>query len=97
MKHEYSMATRSPQGPGRRPGEVCTDFQLHKSQIPSDDKRNLFDYTEFRLKKYINLLTDDQQKTTLTDILAKYRKGQVAVAWKGGKPVWIAVTKESKG
>ena len=97
MKHEYSMATRSPQGPGRRPGEVCTDFQLHKSQIPNADRRNLFDYTEFRLKKYIELLTDDQQKTTLTDILDKYRKGRVAVAWKGGKPVWIAVTKESKG
>ena len=97
MKHEYSMATRSPQGPGRRPGEVCTDFQLHKSQIPGSDKRNLFDYTEFRLKKYITQVSDEQQKTTLTEILEQYRKGRVAVAWKAGKPVWITITKESKG
>lgn len=93
MKHEYSMATRNTQGPGRRPGEVCTDFQLHKSQILSSEKKNLFDYTEFRLKKYISQITDEQQKTTLTNILDLYKKGQVAVAWKSGKPVWITVTK----
>lgn len=97
MKHEYSMATRSPQAPGRKPGEVCTDFQLHKSQILASDKRNLFDYTEFRLKKYILQVTDEQQKMTLTDILSQYKRGQVAVAWKAGKPIWISVTKESKG
>lgn len=91
------MATRNTQGPGRRPGEVCTDFQLHKSQIPTSDKRNLFDYTEFRLGRYIAQVRDEQQKTTLEDILLKYSKGLVAVAWKGGKPVWITVTKESKG
>jgi len=91
------MATRNTQGPGRRPGEVCTDFQLHKSQIPSSDKKNLFDYTEFRLKKYITQVSDEQQKTTLTEILSQYKRGQVAVAWKAGKPVWITVTKESKG
>ena len=87
------MATRSPQAPGRKPGEMCTDFQLHKSQLPSSDKRNLFDYTEFRLKLYISQVTDDQQKTTLTDVLALYKKGQVAVAWKNGKPIWLNVTK----
>jgi len=97
MKHEYSMATRNIQGPGRKPGEVCTDFQLHKSQIPSSDKRNLFDYTEFRLSRYISQVRDEQQKSTLEDILLKYARGLVAVAWKGGKPVWITVTKESKG
>lgn len=97
MKHEYSMATRSPQGPVKKPGEVCTDFQMHKSQIPTSDRRNLFDYTEFRLSRYILQLTDDQQLTTLTDILTKYRKGLVAIAWKSGKPVWISITKESRG
>jgi hypothetical protein len=97
MKHEYSMATRSPQVPGRKPGEICTEFQLHKSQILAADKRNLFDYTEFRLKKYISQVNDEQQKTTLEEILLKYRKGMVAVAWKSGKPIWILVTKESRG
>lgn len=97
MKHEYSMATRSPQGPAKKPGEFCTDFQLHKSQILTVDRHNLFDYTEYRLSRYISQLTDDQQKTTLSDILLKYRKGLVAIAWKGGKPIWISVTKESRG
>lgn len=87
------MATRSPQAPGRKPGEMCTDFQLHKSQIQGSVKRNLFDYTEFRLKLYISQVTDDQQKTTLTEVLALYRRGQVAVAWKSGKPIWLNVTK----
>ena len=91
------MATRSPQVPGRKPGEICTEFQLHKSQILAADKRNLFDYTEFRLKKYISQVNDEQQKTTLEEILLKYRKGMVAVAWKSGKPIWILVTKESRG
>jgi hypothetical protein len=87
------MATRNTQGPGRKPGEACTDFQLHKSQILGSSGRNLFDYTEFRLRKYITQITDEQQKTTLTNILDQYKKGQVAVAWKGGKPIWITVTK----
>jgi hypothetical protein len=91
------MATRSPQTPGRKPGEVCTDFQLHKSQIPGSDKRNLFDYTEFRLNRYILQVTDEQQKTTLVNVLENYKKGKVAVAWKAGKPVWISITKESRG
>jgi hypothetical protein len=72
---------------------MCTDFQLHKSQLPSVDKRNLFDYTEFRLKLYISQVTDDQQKTTLSEVLALYKRGQVAVAWKSGKPIWLNVTK----
>lgn len=93
MKHESAMATRTPMTPGRKPGEACTDFQLHKSQAPGFDKRNLFDYTEFRLARYIQQVNDDQQKTTLLEVLAKYKKGLIAVAWKSGKPVWLAVTK----
>lgn len=91
------MATRSPQAPGRKPGEATTDFQLHKSQLPGADKKNLFDYSEFRLKKYILQVTDEQQKSTLVHILDQYKKGLVVVAWKAGKPIWINITKESKG
>ena len=54
------MATRSPQALGRKPGEMCTDFQLHKSQLSGIDKRNLFDYSELRLKLYISQITDEQ-------------------------------------
>lgn len=93
MKHEYTMATRSPQALGRKPGEMCTDFQLHKSQLSGIDKRNLFDYSELRLKLYISQITDEQQISTLTKILDQYKKGQILIAWKSGKPIWISVTK----
>lgn len=96
MKFESCMSTRNPQTPGRKPGESCTEFQLHKSQLPGTSKRNLFDYTEFRLKLYITQVKDEQQRITLENVLTSYKKGLVAVAWRGGKPVWISVTKESK-
>ena len=96
MKHESGMATRTPHPFTRKPGESCTDFQFHKSQS-FGDKRNLFDYTEFRLKLYISQVTDEQQKQTLVEVLSNYKKGLVAVAWKIGKPIWINITKESRG
>jgi hypothetical protein len=97
MSLEKSMSIRNPQLPGRKPGEGCTEFQLHKSQSPGGTKKNIHDYTEFRLKKYIDQVKDAQQKLTLEMVLTSYKKGQVAISWKGGKPVWINVTKESKG
>jgi hypothetical protein len=97
MKFERCMTTRNPQVPGRKPGDTCTEFQLHKSQIaPGGAKKNLVDYTEFRLKLYITQVTDEQQRLALEQVLASYKKGQVAVAWKSGKPVWISITKETK-
>lgn len=95
MKFEPCMATRNPVMPGRRPGEGRTEFQLHKSQLFTGNvgKRNLFDYTEFRLMKYIDQIKDEIQKSTLTKILKEYKQGLVAVAWKSGKPVWLNMTK----
>ena len=97
MKLEAPMATRNPVTPGRKPGETCTDFQLHKSQLftGSMSKRNIFDYTEFRLMRYIEKIKDETQKATLSKILKDYKSGMVAVAWKCGKPVWLSITKES--
>lgn len=96
MKSDASMATRSPQMSGRKPGDVTTEFQLHKSQLQVDVKRRtLFDYSAFRLQRYIENLKDDNQRKTLTDILKKYKQGLVAIAWRRGQPVWINVTKET--
>lgn len=95
MKRENCMSTRNPKVPGHKPGEVCTEFQLHKSQLSTSTKRNLFDYTEFRLKKYIEKLDDEKQKITLTRILSDYKKGYLVIAWKSGRPVWFAITKEN--
>ena len=97
MKLESCMSTRNPQAPGRKPGDSCTEYQLHKSQLPRADKRNLFDYTEFRLRLYISSVTDETQRITLKDILASYKKGWVAIAWRSGKPIWLKVTRESSG
>ena len=89
------MSTRNPQkAPGRKPGEACTEFHLHKSQFSETDKSDVFDYTDHRLTNYISSIKDESQRHTLLEILETYRKGLVAVAWKSGKPVWVKVTKE---
>ena len=96
MNVESCMATRTTGMSGRKPGEGCTEFQLHKSQQPfNGNKRNIYDYSEYRLKLYIEQTVDEQQKMTLKEVLANYKKGMVAVAWKSGRPVWISVTKEN--
>lgn len=89
------MATRNPKLPGRKPGESCTEFQLHKSQLPYFNLKSIFDYTEYRLIRYIEEVEDDQQEITLKKLLDDYKHGKVAIAWKGGKPSWLNVTRES--
>lgn len=92
MKTE--MATKRPKQPSWKFGERCTEFQLHKSQLSLSSVKRIIDYSELRLKYFISTVTDSQQKETLTKVLESYKKGDVAVAWKAGKPVWINVTKE---
>lgn len=95
MKLETQMATRNPSMPAQKPGDVRTEFQLYKSQLNVADSRNLIDYTENRLLKYIEQLKDKKQIITIRTILEEYKKGFVAIAWKSGRPSWISVTKES--
>lgn len=97
MKLKSLMSTRNPQKISKKPGDACTEFHLHKSQIGRSDKKNLFDYTEHRLTVYISYIEDPQQKEEMQKILESYRKGLLAVAWSDGKPVWIKVTKETVG
>lgn len=95
MKLESCMATRNPRVSGRKPNDACTEYQLHKSQVASTYKRNLFDFTDFRLRKHIERTKDENKKAVLTKVLSDYRRGLVAVAWKAGEPVWFTVTKET--
>ena len=92
MKTE--MATKRPKQSGWKFGERCTEFQLHKSQLSLASVKYIIDYSEVRLKHFIKTVSDAQQKETLTKVLNSYKRGEVAVAWKAGKPVWINVTKE---
>lgn len=86
------MSTKYTQG--QKKIDYCTEFQLHKSQNSLSFFKNVFDYSEYRLKIYINHVIDEQQKFTLISVLKQYKSGLVAIAWKSGKPVWLKVTKE---
>ena len=89
------MSIKLPKNARVKPGE-STDFQLHKSQqtIYSGSVRTIVDFTEYRLKRYIKSVTDDQQKLTLKQLLSDYIAGRVAIAWKRGQPIWIKISKD---
>jgi hypothetical protein len=76
--------------------ESCTEFTLHVTQqnFSSSKKRNLIDYSACRLKRYIDTVNDPQQKMVLVALLHDYKKGDVAIAWRRGQPVYVKVTKE---
>lgn len=95
MKFENCMATKTPKSNNKKLGESCTDFQLHKSQSTNYSNREVIDYTEHKLTRFIQKSADEQQKATLIDLLRDYRRGLVAIAWKSGKPIWFNVTKET--
>ena len=91
-----SMATRNPSNAKISVSE-STDYQLHKSQLVifAGILHKVIDYTEHRLMRYADAVKDPQQKATLVDLINKYRKGLVAVAWKRGMPLWLPVTKDA--
>ena len=72
-----------------------SEFQLHKSQrtIFQGILKKIFDYSEYRLIRYINATNDAQQKLILVALLHDYIDGNIAVAWKRGQLVWIKVIK----
>ena len=72
-----------------------TTFQLHKSQqtIFHGILKKIFDYSEYKLLKCIEIAKDEQQKLVLIVLLKDYINGHVAMAWKSGQPIWIKVTK----
>lgn len=95
MKLDNDKATRNPQGSPQKPDEVQTEFQLHKSQL-NVPIRNLIDYTEIRLVKYLKQLKDKNQASTIKSVLDQYKMGFMAVCWKNGRPHWMKITKESR-
>lgn len=88
------MATKRVKNSSLKLGERCTDFQLHKSQLSLSSVKSIIDYTENKLRLFIQIVIDKQQKETLTNVLEGYRKGEIAIAWKAGRPVWLHVTKD---
>jgi len=74
--------------------ESCTEFSLHIRQKNVASKKYLIDYSERKLERYIDKVKDSQQKMVLIALLHDYIKGDVAVAWRRGHPVYIQVMKE---
>lgn len=89
-----AMSTRFPKDTKVKPGE-CTEFQMHKSQHTAfmGVMHRVADYTEYRLRRYIETVKDSQQNLVLVALLKDYISGNVAIAWKRGQPVWIQVSK----
>ena len=73
----------------------CTEFTLHVSQQSffSVSKKKLVDYTEFKLRKYMKSVSDEQQRIVIASMLVDYLNGLIAVAWRRGQPVYVKVTK----
>lgn len=87
------IATRNP---NNTPFNIMsTEYQLHKSQRSAfKTLSNVIDYSEHKLLNYIKMVTDVQQKQILTELVSKYKKGNVAIAWQQGRPIWIPITKD---
>jgi|688.fasta_scaffold628745_1 hypothetical protein len=92
--NKLKMRTRSTKGQ-HIATEGCTEFTMHVSQQTnlSGKRKHLIDYSQYRLMKYIDTVTDAQQRTVLIALLHDYIIGDVALAWKRGQPVYISVTK----
>jgi hypothetical protein len=82
------MATRNVANVPGRP-DACTEFQLYAGC------KDVIDYTERRLVRYAGKAADPMQKLTLCAMIDDYRDGRIAIAWRGGRPVFVKVTKES--
>ena len=85
----FDMATRNAANlPERK--ERCTEFQLHGGNA----FRNVVDFTEKKLLKYASKTSDQQQKLVLMAMIDDYKKGNIAVAWRRGQPVYVHISKE---
>lgn len=94
--NKTTMRTRGTKGQSQNVAvDHCTDFTMHVSQQTGykGNKKNLIDYSQHRLEKYIDQIDDAQQKMVLFALLHDYVKGDVALAWKRGQPIYIQVTK----
>lgn len=88
-----AMSTRNPGNV--KDFENTTDFVLHKSQQTKFNgiQKKIVDFTEHKLMKYAEVITDPQQKLVVMAMISDYRNGFIAVAWKKGSPIYIRVTK----
>ena len=69
-----------------------TEYQLHKSQLfPIAISKFLIDFTSIKMVSYIGSFSEGPEKEILQKALRDYKKGNIAIAWRSGKPIWINV------
>jgi len=94
-KYATQRVNMQTRGNTKIPFSECTEFTLHVTQKSEfSSKKKLIDYSEYKLRKYIDSVSDPQQKLILNVMLQDYVTGNIAVAWRKGQPVYIKVSKE---
>jgi hypothetical protein len=66
---------------------TTTEFQLHVRR----ENKNIIDYTEQKLKRFVKSIKDPQQKETVQELMNRYIDGSIAICWKKGYPAWLQV------
>ncbi len=85
----HTMATRPASDAAVDRRERCTEFQVFAgSQHP-----DVIDFTERKLLQYADRVQDAQQRSMILAVIEDYRRGSIAVAWSGGRPIHIKVTR----
>lgn len=82
-------ATRNPNNVGAN----STDLVLHKSQqaIFNGLHDKVIDFSEQKLLKHVESVTDPQQRMVLMALISDYRAGHVAIAWQAGNPTYVKI------
>jgi hypothetical protein len=76
-------------------GETIQQMQIYSGLYSSpEDRVNLFDYTEYKLRSFEKNLRDKQQKNALSEVIKKYKEGYIAVGWRGGSPMWTVLRRD---
>jgi hypothetical protein len=90
-----AMAPRVRKDSKKSPSER-TQYQLHKTQqtVFADKMKETYDYTEHKLARYIETVEDPEKRKFFENLLQDYVRGNVAIAWEKGEPVWLKITKE---
>lgn len=71
-----------------------TEFQIHISHRPIlRGNKKLRDFTEYKLRQYINVSGDAITKLKRSSMLFDYVKGNIAICWKRGIPHYYAIKK----
>lgn len=73
--------------------EFTTEFQVHVN-VRSQDTRNIIDLTERKLRLLITTGAHSLDTTELKNVLQRYVKGDIAVAWRAGLPRFITLTRD---